>query len=451
MWSNRKEKKEIKLLRDRGEDVRDLKPGQLRQWKEEKKAEQKRMEMRKEQERMENEHRKVIQQDENEERKAWEEEKNRRRGEIMDKTEMSSEKVDFTQGTMGLVDRLEAHRAGTYLKNVVISNRPPPDRDLNLARLRTYQPQNDMSKISLSDIEPIKLNSEFMEMPITDAMTPDQFRSLKDYCLVSDVFVHYIPLDTFFSRSSPVMFNLNDFRKVEDNVVRHFPLTHSGGYNILFTLDYCVAKEDLKYLSLTISTSLNTFRKGVTWATCKVVVTLTHMDFPIKANIQETMGVLHMADSDLKDFISDPRSSDGVITPEALRLMKGAHKRGEVENIMASKDDRKDVNSEPTVYNPGDGSVNVRDMLAGMREDALKRKGKTPAKMPSAMKKRESKEEELVKTEEKGEEEEGAYSSLKDIEVGERDSDMSENDTESLTRPFSPPQGNHRALRFGGV
>jgi len=102
------------------------------------------------------------------EQKERADEYERRKGYVMDKTEISNEKIDFTQGSMGLVDRMECHQAGTFLKNVVISNRPPPDRELNLARLRTYQPSNDIKKLSLGDIQPIDLSDKYVEFPITN-------------------------------------------------------------------------------------------------------------------------------------------------------------------------------------------------------------------------------------------------------------------------------------------
>jgi len=295
----------------------------------------------------------------------------RRRGMVMDKTEQGGGKIDFTQGTMGLVDRLEAHRAGTLLKNVVISNEPPPDRELNVNRLRRFKPQNDFSKLTLGEVPAFNLTDEFMEFSIVDAMTSDQLSSLKDYVLVSDVFIHYVPLDSFYSISAPVLFQLNDFRKVDNTCMRQFPLTHSASYNILMTLDYCVSKRDLHHLSLSISTSLNSFRKGVSWGSAKVILTISHMDFPVKANIQETMGVLHLADSDLQEFVSDPRSSDGVITPQALSLLRGHYKRGEVENINLPRDDSKQVNTAKTIVDNYDPSVDARDIMSELRKTAL--------------------------------------------------------------------------------
>jgi len=390
----------------------------------------KRIEIEREQERDKLEQDSMKGEREEEERK----EKERRKGDIMNRTEMTSGKIDFTQGTMGLVDRMEAHRAGTYMKNVVISNAPPPDRELNLARLRTFKPQNDMVKMTLSDIEPFDLTKEYHEFPFTNALTEDQLKSLNKYTLISDIFIHYMPLDTFFSESSPVNFFVNDFRKVQDTTVRYFPLTHSGGYNILMSLDFCVRTQDLNLLTLSISTNLSTFRKGVAWSSVKVILTLIHMEFPIKTNMQETMGVLHLADSDLQDFVSDPRGSDGVITPEALHLMKNAYKRGDVENVLTAKDDRKEINPDRTVFMPQNQDVNARDLLQSLREQHLSKERKDNLK--PAMKKP------------KGSPPREAFVE-DDVMPGESLSQTSEDQTIDIPRTSSPYPRKMKSINFG--
>jgi hypothetical protein len=373
-------------------------------------------------------------------------EEQRRRGAIMDKTEQGGEVIDFTMGTMGLVDRLEAHPAGKMLKNVVISNEPPPDRELNIHRLRRYKPQNDFAKLTLSDVPEFDLNEEYMEFQLTEAMTEKQLSNLKKYVLVSDVFIHYIPLDSFYSASAPVQFQLNDFRKVDNTTMREYPLTHSGGYNILMTLDYCVAKKDLHHLTLSISTSLSSFRKGASWGSAKVVLTISHMDFPIKANIQETMGVLHLSDSDLTDFVSDPRHSDGVITPEALKLLRGHYKRGEIENINLPRDDTKSINTAKTVVDGDDSSVNVKDLMSRMRSDAMEAPTKQldrPKPKPAIKQRPMS----PMSVDDLPDEEYDGLQNLSDIQVGESNSQSS--DTIELERRPSTPPRSMRAVNFG--
>lgn len=293
------------------------------------------------------------------------------RGEVLERTEMSQLRVDITQPTMDMVGRLESHRAGTYLKSAVISNKAPPQRELNLSRLRTFKALNEFSRLTLDDIEPFDLIGDFCSIPITSAISPEYLATAQPYVLVSDIFLHYIPLDTFFSTAYTVDVFINDFRKTENVAVRHFTLSNTGGYNILFSLDFCVRTVDLKHIVLTISTSMASFKKSIAWASVKTNIALTFMDFPIKSNMQDTMGVLHLSDSDLTEYISDPRHSDGVITPESLRLLRLSHLRGDIEKVNQNVEDRKEVNQAKTVFTPHDGAVEVGDLMRSLRAKAL--------------------------------------------------------------------------------
>jgi len=316
---------------------------------------------------------------------------NRQRGLIMDKTEQGASNHDHGLPVLGLVDLMEATPAGAgYLENTVISCEPPPDRALNIARLRTFIPRNDFARMNFSDIPPFVLQEEYTNFPITDAMTKEQFSQLRQFVHVSDVFIHYVPMDSFMSTTAVVNLQLNDFRKLDNSVMRMYKLTHAGSYNVLFTLDYCVEKKDLHNLTFSISSNLSSFRPGASWAAVKVILTLTHMDFPKKSNIQRTMGVLHLADSDLKSYITDPRYSDGVIDPTALSMIRDSYKRGEIENVVAPKSEKREVTIAQTVTGGVNQDQNVMDLMMEMRENALRKERAKNGVMKSALKKPES-------------------------------------------------------------
>lgn len=298
----------------------------------------------------------------------WDEESLRRQGEIMGRAEMNVLPMGLTKSPIDLEEHLNAHRAGTLMKQVVISNQPPPDRELHMTRLRKFKPQNDFSKLLLSDIVPFNLMDEYTELNLAMVVDQKTRQSMKPYCLVSDVFIHYIPLDTFHTRSFPVEVSINDFRKLEDNTMRYFKFSHTAGYNILMTLDYCIQTKDLEYLTLAISTKLNSFKKDLAWGTVKVIVSLIHFDFPVKTNLQETRGVMHLSDSDLIDHLSDPRGADGILSAEAMRLLREGYVRGEVENVLLAQDNEKDINPDPTALLRAQPEQNAAELLRGLRD-----------------------------------------------------------------------------------
>lgn len=272
---------------------------------------------------------------------------------------------------MGMVDRLEAHPAGKLLKNAVISGRPPKDREQNIERLRHYKAKNNIDTLTVEDLPDIELTGDHLMLSMRDALTDEQYESMGKYVLISDVFVHYMPMVSFMSVAHTVNFSICDFRATDDAIVRGYPISHTTGENVLFTLDYCVAKRDIHEIALAISTSLNAYRAGVQWGAIKVVIQMHHMSFPIKANMQETLGVMHLSDTDLKDYVSDPRFSDGVLTPQAFQMLKESYKRGEIEDLTKHVNDKKEVNLARTEVNALDPETGVMDLMRDMREKAL--------------------------------------------------------------------------------
>jgi len=83
-----------------------------------------------------------------------------------------------------------------------------------------------------------------------------------------------------------------------------------------------------------------------------------------RANIRETMAVIQWADSDLLDYVADPRFVDVVITNESLRLQRQLHKSGDIENTYEPGNDTKEMMTAATIIgmsgDPEEGSVQGR-------------------------------------------------------------------------------------------
>jgi hypothetical protein len=291
----------------------------------------------------------------------------------MSKAEASAMKVDFSQGTMGLVDRLRSHSKGNFFKYAVISTEPPPDRAQNIDRLRTFRPKNAPTHHRFDDIPAVDMIGNYQEFSIEDIFTHQSRSEMKPYVLVSDIFVRYTPMDSFITMSNVVDFRILDMRKIRDQSIRHYPLSHNAEYAFLFALDYCFRACDLKYLKLTVSTQMNDFIEDVAWGNVKIYVNAVSYHLPVRAEMQETLGVIHVSNSDFKEFMSDPRNGDGVLTSEGMKLMRQLHAGGEIQNMMEASNDEMEMNQAKTVFmsqdNVGDGDMMT--IMRSMRENAL--------------------------------------------------------------------------------
>jgi hypothetical protein len=300
-------------------------------------------------------------------------ENNVNRANAMAKTEVRESKFNFPAERMSMIDRLESHQKGSLFKYAVITSEPPKNRGFIMDRLRTYKPPNDHLNARLDDLPPLLLNDEYTEVDLYQAIPDKKLNTKKPFCMIADIFIHYVPMDTFMSTQSTVEFMLTDGRKLEESVVRHASISSNLGYNILFTLDYCVETSDLHEMKLSISRHVSQFKKGKSWAMCKVLIGMDFYDIAKRSNIQESLAVAQFAESDLMEFVTDPRGVDSVVTGEALRQLKLAYKSNDVENLTTPGNDLKKISNAATIVGGGSSlsDMPTGDVITAMKLKAL--------------------------------------------------------------------------------
>jgi len=307
--------------------------------------------------------------------KSSQEEEENYRANAMARTEVREAKFNFPASRMSLADRLESHSKGSLFKYAVISTEPPKNRGFIMDRLRTYKPSNDHVNFRLDDLPPLLLNDEYTEVDLWQAIPNKKIASQKPFCMIADVFIHYVPMDTFMSTQSTVEIMLTDGRKLEENVVRHASISSNVGYNVLFTLDYCVETKDMHDMKLSISRHVSQFKSGKTWAMCKILIGLDFYNIAKKSNIQESLAVAQFAETDLMEFMTDPRGADSVVTGEGLRQMRLAHKSGDVENLTVPSSNEKTMETAATIIGGGGslGNTEASEVINSMKQLALQR------------------------------------------------------------------------------
>jgi hypothetical protein len=273
--------------------------------------------------------------------------------------------------SQGLADKLDSHRSGTLFKYAVITNKPSDERQSMLSKLRSFKPQTKTVSHTLNDIPAVRLIGDFTELNLTQVLNPGVLGDGKDFLLIDCILVHFVPLDSFANDKSVVTVQVNDFRKTSNTVARTAKVDNTMGYNILFFLDYCVETKDASKMTLSFSCSTKEFQEGVSWGTVKVVAQLQLLSFPRRMPLVGTMGVMLLSDTDLDEFECDPREIDLVLTPEVIKRLKEANRRGEIENRTIAQSDRKEIMTAKTVLGEQYEQEDVGSVIGRMKEMAL--------------------------------------------------------------------------------
>jgi hypothetical protein len=266
-----------------------------------------------------------------------------------------------------LSDKLKSHRAGTLYKYGVITNAPSSERSTMFSRLRSYRPAGNVRNITLNDLPLIRMVDDMVDFSISSAMTGLPKEEMHDYIFLDAILVHFIPLDSFVNDKSVVTVQINDFRHITNTVVRSCKIDNTMGYNILFTLDYCIEMRDIDNLTLSFSCPQKDFQSGVAWGAVKAVVQMQSMTTPRRFPLVETAGVTLFSDTDLDEYQYDPRTLDMVLTPNALAGSREAYRRGEIENLTLPKSDKTELVTARTVLGEMDDVEEVGSVVEKMK------------------------------------------------------------------------------------
>jgi len=277
-----------------------------------------------------------------------------------------------TKDKVAMADKLDSHKAGTNFKYAVIGSAPSDERTGIMSRLRTYKAPSKVSNHTLSDIPAIRLFGDAVEFPMTDALKTSGGTNRGDYCLIDSVLIHFVPLDSFLNDKSVITIQLNDFRKVSSTAVRVARVDNTMAYNLLFSLDFCVESRDLDKMTLSFACPQKDFQEGIAWGAVKVVAQVAFLSFPKRLPVIETLAVAIFADTDLLEYKWDPREIDAVLTPQALKGLREAHRRGEVENLTMPRDDMVNNTMARTVVGKTLEESSAEEAITAMKKAALK-------------------------------------------------------------------------------
>jgi hypothetical protein len=285
-----------------------------------------------------------------------------------------------TKDKVAMADKLDSHKAGTNFKYAVIGSAPSDERTGIMSRLRTYKAPSKVSNHTLSDIPAIRLFGDAVEFPMTDALKITGGGDKGSYCLIDSVLIHFVPLDSFLNDKSVITIQLNDFRKISATTVRVARVDNTMAYNLLFSLDFCVESRDLDKMTLSFACPQKDFQEGVAWGAVKVVAQVAFLSFPKRLPVIETIAVAIFADTDLLEYEWDPREIDAVLTPQALKGLREAHRRGEVENLTLPRDDKIDNAMARTVVGKTLEDSSAEEAIMTMKQAALR--AQRPVRMP---------------------------------------------------------------------
>jgi len=238
----------------------------------------------------------------------------------------------------GMSDHIKAHRRGKEFKYATLVEGEPETAENLLSRLRTFRPSGGKTTTTADKMPHINLKGPYHCLKLSSATdflstkkTP--FKYSKEYILVSEILITFVPLISFGDKFSAFKVAIIDNRKVEDTIVRSYTGNTNISCNASMSLDYCTSLSDIDDMELAFVCPQPTLKAGKTWAVINVHLVLQQFDFPVQSYVKPTFSIFQIPHSGLNDNDTDPRHFNGIIQEADLEAMKQIKSDGDITDI----------------------------------------------------------------------------------------------------------------------
>jgi len=238
----------------------------------------------------------------------------------------------------GMSDHIKAHRRGKQFSYATLVEGEPESSENLLSRLRTFRPTGGKTTTTADKMPHINLTGPYHCLKLsraTDFLSTKKssFKYSKEFILVSEILITYVPLMSFGDKFSAFKVAIIDNRKVEDTIVRSYTGNTNISCNASMSLDYCTSLNDLEDMELAFVCPQPTLKAGKVWAVINVHLVLQQFDFPVQTYVKPTFSIFQIPHSGLNDNDTDPRHFNGMIQEADLEAMKQIKSDGDISDI----------------------------------------------------------------------------------------------------------------------
>jgi hypothetical protein len=238
----------------------------------------------------------------------------------------------------GMSDHIKAHRRGKQFSYATLVEGEPESNENLLSRLRTFKPSGGKTTTTADKMPHISLTGPYHCLKLsraTDFLSTKKtsFKYSKEFILVSEILITYVPLISFGDKFSAFKVAIIDNRKVDDTIVRSYTGNTNISCNASMSLDYCTSLSDIEDMELAFVCPQPTLKAGKVWAVINVHLVLQQFDFPVQTYVKPTFSIFQIPHSGLNDHDTDPRHFNGMIQEADLEAMKQIKSDGDISDI----------------------------------------------------------------------------------------------------------------------
>ncbi|BBI93119.1 ORF2a protein [Lentinula edodes negative-strand RNA virus 2] len=225
---------------------------------------------------------------------------------------------------------MNAERSSGPFEYVAIASRETSTFKKLLEALSVTKASVRSYDLSFDDLPIYNLSKRSSSISISSPLSLALQKKDLHFCWLKEVYIFFVPTQSFSSSYSEITFELNDNRFVEESLVRSITFPSNVGINGHFSLDYSVFKDDLPMISFSVKCKNSYLKEGVVWGSLKLVIQTKFSDQALIVSTTRTAAILQMADTTMKTYDRDPNHLDLMFDDPDLEMMKKFAKQGRI-------------------------------------------------------------------------------------------------------------------------
>jgi hypothetical protein len=239
----------------------------------------------------------------------------------------------ISQKKFELGERIEKSNDVTTFEYVSVIPSDSRTKKNILTLLMSKQSALSSDPIPVNKLPVINLKERETLIPLSNALSENQWNKLDDWITVYELFVSFCPAQSFYHEHSRVFFRIRDSRFQHDTVVKETEAWNNAVVNTYMSLDYSIHKSDIGSLVFEISNPTSALKEDIIWGSLSLQISLKQSKTAVPSSIIPVTGVVSLHSSALSKPATNPNHLDLTFNPSNLKELSKMKKRGLIKDL----------------------------------------------------------------------------------------------------------------------
>lgn len=238
----------------------------------------------------------------------------------------------------------EARNASGPFQYISVTGYAKETKKKRLDRLISSRPILKTEEMEMSELPIVDLILRNEKFSLSEILGPRTLKSCKKYIQLEEVRVQFASTQGFYDSYSEVIIGIWDGRMADNKMVRSSTVETNKPSLTMFSLDYCIHKNDISDLFLSVECSNSPLLPGKVWGSMQIQLKLQFSDAARPVMLESTLAVIELPQSAMMKMKTNPYHANLAMDNDDMDEVRKFYKQGRItdrskpaekQNLMA--------------------------------------------------------------------------------------------------------------------